>query len=316
MTGAIVGSFDPEVCESAGDLAEVDVIILALPAYGHRFVLDKLVPFIEARHTVILSGHLSFAALYLSKKLAEFGLEIPIVAWSTTVLTCKPRGPSHFNIGTVRARVDMATLPARHADRGESVCVSLFGERFNVKDDILTIALSNINPQDHMGMALCNLSRIERAERWGQNTNVTPAVGKFLEAIDRERIGIATALGKSVRTIFDHYLLSHEITGNTVSEMSAMLVERGSDPLGPVDLNTRYILEDVPFGIVPTLYLAKLAGVPAPLHQSGLEIISACYGRDFTTDNNLLAEVGPFAPATMMDLMTNGFPRLIHPASA
>lgn len=186
ITGAISMEFHPHICTNAEELAEADVIVLALPAYGHRFVLDALLPHLSARHSVIISAHLSFAALYLAKGLAERGIEIPITAWSTTVLTCKPRAADTFNIGAIRAKVDMATLPARFAGRAHETCVGLFGDRFDVKDDILTIALSNLNPQDHIGIALCNLSRIERAEDWGQNTNVTPAVGRFLEALDLE----------------------------------------------------------------------------------------------------------------------------------
>lgn len=308
ITGAIEGTFHPKVCSSAEAVAKCNVIVLALPAFGHRSVLDSLIPLIEQRHTIIISGHLSFAALYLSKKLSERGLIVPIVAWSTTVLTCKSRGPNRFNIGTIRVKVDMAVIPARLAVDALTTCVSLFGERFDLKDDILIIALSNINPQDHLGIAITNLSRIERAEQWGQNTMVTPAIGKYLEAMDAERVMIAKAFGKVVRTIFDHNRLSHNITGGSVAEMSATMVERGSDPLGPTDLNTRYILEDVPFGIVPTLHLAKLAGVSAPLHQSGLEIISACYGRDFAADNDLLPEIGAFETGSMMGLMAEGYP--------
>lgn len=309
ITGAIEGVFRPGVSTSPEDLARADVIVLALPAYGHRFVLDSLMAFLEPRHIVIISGHLSFAALYLSKKLGERHIEIPIVAWNTTVLTCKPRGPNRFNIGAIRAKVGMATVPIDFFDRAHDVCVSLFGDRFNRQDDLLSIALSNINPQDHLGMALCNLSRIEKAESWGQNTMVTPAIGRLLEAMDRERVAIAKALGKSVITTFDHFKLSYNVTGDTVSEISAALVEGGSDPLGPTDLNTRYILEDVPFGIVPTLRLAKLTGVPAPLHQSGLELISACYGRDFEAENDLLPELGPFDRGEMMALMKQGYRR-------
>ncbi len=309
ITGALEGIFRPAVSTSPEDLAQADVLVLALPANGHRSVLDSLVPFLEPRHVVIISGHLSFAALYLSKKLAERQVDIPIVAWNATVLTCKPRGPNRFNIGAIRAKVGMATVPINCSDRALDVCVSLFGDRFNRHDDLLSIALSNINPQDHLGMAICNLSRIEKAESWGQNTMATPAIGRLLEAMDRERVAIAKALGKSVITTFDHFKLSYNVIGDTVSEISAALAKGESDPLGPTDLNTRYILEDVPFGIVPTLQLAKLAGILAPLHQSGLELISACYGRDFEAENDLLPELGPFDRAEMMVLMKQGYQR-------
>lgn len=307
ITGAISAEFNPCICVNAEELAVADVIILALPAYGHRFVLDALLPHLTTRHSVIISAHLSFAALYLAKKLAERGIEIPITAWSTTVLTCKPRAVGSFNIGALRAKVDMATIPACFAERAHGTCVALFGDRFDLKDDILTIALSNLNPQDHMGIVLCNLSRIERAEDWGQNTNVTPAVGRFLEALDLERLAIASAFGKTVRSTFDHFRLSFDISGRTVSEISSILVERGSDPAGPKSVITRYVLEDIPFGLVPTLHLAKAAGVSTPLHESGVQILSACYGRDFAQDNDLLTDLGSLDVASLKERVVAGY---------
>lgn len=95
VTGAIEGQFNPLVCMDAEKLAKNGVIIMALPAYGHRAVLDALVPHLEPRHCVIISGHLSFAALYLSRRLAERGIQIPIAVWNTTVLTAKaPSSPT------------------------------------------------------------------------------------------------------------------------------------------------------------------------------------------------------------------------------
>ena len=62
VTGAIEGDFHPGVYINPEQVADCDVIILALPAYGHRSVMDSLLPFIEPRHTVIISGHLSFCS--------------------------------------------------------------------------------------------------------------------------------------------------------------------------------------------------------------------------------------------------------------
>lgn len=307
VLGAVEAEPEIHICPNPEELAEADVIVIALPAYGHRFVLDTLIPHLCARHSVIISAHLSFAALYLAKRLTERGINIPITAWSTTVLTSKPREPGVFNVGTIRAKVDMATVPAHFAERGHATCVTLFGDRFDVKDDVLTIALSNLNPQDHMGIALCNLSRIERAEDWGQNSNVTPAVGSLLEALDLERLAIASAFGKKVRSTFDHFRLSFDISGQTVSDISLKLVERGGDPAGPKSTNTRYVLEDVPFGLIPTIHLAKAAGVAVPLHESGVRILSACYRRNFFEENDLLPELGPLDLSTLKQRVVKGY---------
>jgi opine dehydrogenase len=306
VAGAIEGRFYPKVCIRAEEVAENDVIIFALPAYGHRAVIDRLLPFIEPHHTVIISSHLSFAALYMARKLAERRIRIPIAVWNTTVLTCKARTSTDIKVGAIRAKVDMATVPVSFAPEVHALCVDLFGDRFAAKDDILTIDLSNLNPQSHMGIALCNLTRIERGEAWGQRANITPTVGRLLEALDLERRSIASAFGKSVRSISEHYELSFGISGKSVAEISLELAGRGQEIAGPLDINTRYVLEDVPFGLVPTLYLARMSGEPAPLHRSGLEILSACYGRNFAADNDLLTDLGEVDRDTLMTLIVDG----------
>ncbi len=52
------------------------------------------------------------------------------------------------------------------------------------------------------------------------------------------------------------------------------------------------MLEDVPFGLVPTARLGRLAGRPAPLHEAGIALLSALYGRDLAAANDLLPAIG------------------------
>lgn len=69
-----------------------------------------------------------------------------------------------------------------------------------------------------------------------------------------------------------------------------------NDVLGPTLPNTRYVLEDVPYGLVPTVILGRLVGRPAMLHESRIRILSAMYGRDFMTENNLFRGLGLLPP--------------------
>ncbi|MGN7754654.1 NAD/NADP octopine/nopaline dehydrogenase family protein [Sinorhizobium sp. 22678] len=308
VSGAIEGEFHPQVAEGAADLVKCDVIVLALPAFGYRRVLDELVDYLEARHTVVISAHLSFAALYLAKKLSERGLQIPIAVWNTTLLTAKAQSRLHVRVGAIRSKVDMAVVPVRSADSAYKICAEVFGDRFLLKDDLLTIALSNLNPQNHMGIALCNLTRIERGETWGQNSNMTPAVARLLERLDQERIAIASAFGKTVRTILDHSALSHGASGDSVAEIYANLAASGKDPQGPKNINTRYVLEDVPFGLMPMLHLARISGASARLHECGVELLETCYGRDFAAENDILGELGALDSDRLRRLVVEGYP--------
>jgi len=310
-TGAIEGTFHPKVAADARELvAAADVLFVALPGYGHKFVFDAIAPFIHADQAVVISSHASFGALYLGRALAQRGVVVPIVAWGTTIVTGRQKGPAEVNVSTVRKKVDLATVPAARSAEGLALCQKLFGDRFVDRGSLMAIALSNLNPQNHMGIALCNLTRMERAEIWSQGQNVTPKVGALLEALDEERPAIAKALGLDVRTIFQHFHLSFHVPVSSISQMNQEMHAAGNGGAGPTTADSRYVLEDVPFGLVMTVKLGRLAGRPAELHESGIRIFSALYGRDFFAENDLLAalDVDSLSLADLVQLSRDGYP--------
>jgi opine dehydrogenase len=292
-TGAIAGQWDVAVTPDCGAaVAGADAVLLALPANHHRAVIDAVLPHLSPGQVFIISGHLSFGALYLSKCLAEAGIALPIVAWGTTVTTGRRAGPLAVRVANVRRKVDACVLPGAATDRALDLCRALFGDRFVPRTDLLAIALSNVNPQNHMGIALCNLTRMERGEVWHQNTNLTDAVGRLLEALDAERLAIAAAFDLPVRTLREHFHLSFHVPPAPLGEMARALAARGDDVAAPATLDTRYVTEDAPFGLYATTLLGRMAGRPATLHEAGLALLSALYGRDLAADNDLLPAIG------------------------
>lgn len=292
-SGRIEGTFSPRIaqsCEEALDGREV--VLIALPANGHRAVMDAAAPHLRDGQIVIVSGHLSFGALYLSKLLAARGVEVPVAAWGTTVTTGRRTAPAQVLVRNIRSKVDLAVVPASAGQTVLAACTALFGDRFVLRDDLMAIMLSNLNPQSHMAVALCNLTRMERGEAWDQNANITDAVGRLMEAMDAERLAIAAAFGLTVRSVREHYHFSFNVPIGPIGEMSRQMSERGPRIDGPTTLETRYVLEDAPFGLHPTTILGRLAGTPAGLHEAGIRILSALYGRDFAADNDLLPSLG------------------------
>ena len=295
-TGAVAGRFRPRIAASCADaLASAEAVVVAVPGYGHRHVLDAAAPFLHSEQVVVFSSHMSLAALYLAGLLRKRGVTPPIAALGTTVTTGRQTGPDAVNVSSIRARLDVAVLPDAAANRGIDVCRALFGDRFVARDGLLAIALSNLNPQNHLAIAMCNLTRMELGEAWGQNRHITPAVARLIEALDAERLAIAQAFGLTVRTIHEHFHLSFDVPMGPLAEMTHALAQRPTDVKGPTTLDSRYVTEDVPFGLVPTIRLAALAGVPVPLHESGVRLMSALYGRDFAAENDILPRLGPLS---------------------
>jgi opine dehydrogenase len=229
---------------------------------------------------------MSFSALYLARRAPG----MPIAAWGTTVTTGRRLPGAAVRVSNIRDKVDVAALPAGDIDAMAALCRELFGDRFVPRDDLIAVSLSNVNPQNHLGMALCNFTRIENAEHWANWSGLTPAVGRLIEALDIERLAVAAAFGASVRSVRDHFHLSFDVPHGPLGDAGAILAARDSNP-GPASLDTRYVTEDVPFGLVPSTVLGRIADVPMPLHEAGVAMFSALYGRDFRAENNLLPEL-------------------------
>lgn len=309
--GAIEGRFDvAAAADCAALVGAADVVVFALPANAHRTVMDEAARHLRPGQPVVISSHASFGALYLARALAARGVALPIAVWGTTVVTARMGGPGEVDVATVREKVDVATLPHAAAADGYALCTALFGDRFVSRDGLMAIALSNLNPQNHLGIALLNLTRMEKGERWSQAGHVTPAVGRVIEALDAERLAIAAAFGVEVRTVFQHFSLSFHVPMGPVAEMNAAMEAAGRGGVGPATLDSRYVLEDVPFGLWPTVVVGRIAGVPTPIHESGIAILCAAYGRNLCADNDLLQPLGIAAMSadTLRALATGGEP--------
>ncbi len=282
--GAIAGEFRIEVAASLSDaIADAPAVVVTIPAYGHRAVMNEAIRHLRAGQAAIVSSQYSLGALYL----AERRPDIPVVAWGTTVVMGRPLGAANVKVLTVRAWLDAAVLPESATEAGLALCRELFGDRFVKRADLLAIQLSNVNPEAHMANALCNLTRMEKNEAWDNYGGITEAVGRLVEALDLERLAVARAYGVEVRTIHQHMHLSFNLPLGAMGEMAAGVVRMGGSP-GPTSLEARWIREDLPFGLVPMVVMGGIAGVPTPLHAAGIRLFSALLGRDIEAENDLL----------------------------
>ena len=309
-SGAVEGSFPVTIARTAVEtVTGADAVVLALPANGHNAVIAAMLPHLAEGQPVIFSSHASFGALVLSRGIAARGVRLPIVVWGTTLVTGRRQREDAVHVSTVRAKLDIATLPADAIAKGEDLCRTLFGDRFVRRDGLLAIQLSNLNPQNHLGIALLNLTRMEKGETWDQGEHVTPAVGRMIEALDAERLAIAEAFGLSVRTVRQHFSLSFHVPEGSVHDMNQKMYAEGRGGNGPATFDSRYIFEDVPFGLVPTALLGRIAGRPAVLHEAGIAMFSAAAGEDLAARNDLLPGLGlgNTTPDALATLCRDGF---------
>lgn len=265
-----------------------ELLIIAVPANGHATVSSAIAPHLSNGQTVIVSAELSMSATLLAQAVSARGLEVPVVAWATTVVTAKSSGEDSVFVSLLRKRLDVAAIPASAGEAAAILCADIFGVEFDLKASPMAITLSNLNPPAHMAIALCNFTRMEKGEDWSSYGGITEGVGKLMEALDEERSALAAAFGLSVRSVFDHYVHSFGVERGSVGQMAQTVAAARPHVKGPSSLDTRFVTEDVPFGLYPLVELGKIAGVPMPLHESGVQLFSALYGRAFKDENDIL----------------------------
>lgn len=286
--GALTGHFRPRVAHSLAEAASgAAAIIVAIPGNGRRALFESLLPLLHPGQTVIVSADLSLGAEWFWRQLPA-KQQVTVVAWSTTVVIGRRIAPAKVEIGGVRSRVEHAALPEHAASF--DLCTRLFGDRFAIAPGgMLSILLGNLNPPVHMANALCNLTRIEKGETWSNYNGITPAVARLIEDLDQERLALAANFGLTPRTIEEHFRQSFDLPGGIgLAKMAAEIHRQRGGPPGPKSLDTRFLTEDLPFGIVPLLKLAKESGRQLPLHEAGLRLLSSACGIDFTAMNDLL----------------------------
>ena len=92
-----------------------------------------------------------------------------------------------------------------------------------------------------------------------------------------------------VRTLAEHFAQSFGTTAQGLAAIAAELHAKRGGPPGPTDMQTRYLTEDIPFGLVFCIALGEMAGVAMPATRTMIDTAALVSGHDFRQDNDLLS---------------------------
>lgn len=287
-TGVLEAAVRVGVAAGAADLSQADVLLIAVPVNGHRAVMDVLLPHLRAGQIVIVSSMGSLSSLYLYEAAMARGVAITVASFGTTVLTARRQSNTKVRIMTRRTSLGVSCLPRSGEKQALAICEALFGPGFTHDENALATTLTNINPVAHGPLALFNWTRIERGENWPQYHFMTARVAAVIEQLDAERRAVASAFGLHVRTIERHFAQSFDTQAQRLADIAAELHDKRGGPPGPTDVQTRFLSEDVPFGLVFTLALSHVAQIPVPATEATATLAGLVMGEDFSAANDLI----------------------------
>lgn len=260
-----------------------DVIMVVLPATGHKFIAEQLVPHLVDDQIIVLNPGRTGGALEVLAILKESGCTADVVVCEAQTLLYASRSinPAQTQIFRIKNSVPVAAIPAHRTPEVVRILRTALPQ-FIPGDNVMKTSLNNIGSIFHPAVTVLNAGRIESTNGDFEyyTEGITPSVAMILEKMDRERVNVAEALGFQAMTAREWLYMAYDAAGRTLYE--AMRNNRGYDGImAPKTVMTRYITEDVPMSLVPIASLGKLCGVPTPIIDSIIMLSSIQHNTDY-----------------------------------
>jgi opine dehydrogenase len=200
-------------------------------------------------------------------------------------------GPAEAVVYGAKSELTVAALPARDTSALVAKCRAVL-PMLTPARSVLQTGLSNLGAILHPTITLLNAGRIANKEAFDFYTQgVTPRVADVLAAADEERLRIARAYGERVESLRDWIASAYGHRADTMERAIA------GNPAyvgikAPSTVQHRYLLEDVPTGLIPLIELGTRAGLALPTLRSLVTLAEATLGVDTWRQERSLQSLG------------------------
>jgi len=295
--------------------ARSSTIIMVVPAFAHEPILSQLAPYLTKESTIAAlparSG-LEYQARDILGKVGQNGCVL--VGLQTLPWACRIKefGRSVIIHGT-KKRVGAACLPKKEIKEKAKVLSTLLGMDVIPYQSMLELSLANTGQFIHPGIMYSVFG-----DRLGEIFPSEAAVPLFYASVDDKAAKVLSRMSDEVLTIKD--TVEQKRPGfkmPSVVHLSQWLLEAyGDDIKGTanltrmfqtnrgyqalkvpvtkvndgyrVDVATRYLTEDVPFGLLVTKGIALAVGVETSTIDEVITKTSAWIGKEYLIDGRLI----------------------------
>lgn len=254
-------------------LANADIIMVVVPATGHRDMAEAMAPYVQESQYVMLNPGRTGGALETHTILKKHGKGKVVVAEAQTLIyAARSTNPGQVNIFGIKNVIPVATIPSYRTPEFLKLLRVAYPQ-FVPGDNVLKTSMDNIGAIFHPALTILNAARIESTHGDFEfyMDGATPGVAQVLDSLDAERVAVAAALGIRAQTAREWLYTAYDAVGKTLYEaMQSNIGYKGIT--APVSLTTRYLTEDVPMSLVPICSLGDLLGVPTPTMRTMIQL--------------------------------------------
>lgn len=273
------------------DATDCEVVLLCTQTGYQRQVLERLVPLLHGGQVLLIDPGYLATAFVLELNAPE---DLIIAEAESNFIDGRISRPGRFKVGFRNVRNPLGIYPCAALPRAMDI-LNRMGTPFTYLESVVEAALHNPNMIVHTVGAIMSIPRIEATggEYCMYHEVFTPSVWNILEALDAEKMAVLESLGYEALPYVEackfRNSLDEQRPGKEVFLAYAAMPTRAK---GPVSVDSRYITEDVPQGLVLLESLGRALHVATPVASSLIEIASAALGRPLREHGRTLDALG------------------------
>jgi opine dehydrogenase len=271
-----------------------DILIIIVPAQAHTFLAKSMVPHLKSGQTILLmpgrtGGALEFTRILRSHSYTD---EILLGEAQTFSFVSRITGTDSVLISKVKNSTMVSAFPASH-NRRFMRSIRRLPITFNMANDVMETSLDNVGAMLHPTPTILCAGLLESKEGGYNHYHdaISESVGRLVERMDAERISVSREFVSQSVSLLEWLKSTYDAEGTTLRECIRS-IDAYDDVGSPSSLDHRYVLEDVPTGLVPISYLGRLAKVETPAIDAVINMACQLYDHDFWSSGRNLGNLG------------------------
>lgn len=279
------------VTRDLSHLGESEIIIVYIQTNYHEDLIKRIKPYLRDGQILLINpGYLSTA--YVLKHCSD--IDLIICEAQSSFLDCRISKPGTIRIGFRNVRNPLGIYPVGQMEEGREKLEQI-GFPFAYLPSVIEAALHNPNLIVHTVGAIMSIPRIEKTKgNYCMYHEVfTPSVWRILEALDHEKMDVMEKLGCD-RVPYAEACKYRNTLDDTrdAKEVFFWYAAMPTRAKGPVVVDSRYISEDVPQGLVLLESLGLKFKVETPICTALINMASAALGRNLRKEGRTLEHLG------------------------
>lgn len=275
-----------KVAKVSSEISETisDFIMVATPSSAHKDVAKRLSPYVNKDTVIVLNPGRTFGAVEFAETLEENGVkEMPHIAETQTIVyTCRRNSKNGATIYALKNDVKIAALKSSDINYVMARMPECIYRYFKPVNSVAVTSLSNVGMVLHCAPVLMNIGWIEteKTDFKYYYDGISKSVAGFLEKIDKERLAVALSLGYSIDSTAEWMKDVYGVDGDNIYDCI-----RNNESYREIDapptIRCRYIMEDIPNGLVPIEHLAKCIDIETPAITTTIDMACQVLDIDF-----------------------------------